>query len=245
MTGSGLVVPPDGVLVGAALVAASTLGGVFLSRWSARRPALSSVAVSVVLLVVVLGDLVPDVWRDLAESDTPWWAAFLAVALGFGATGALVRHGCGCVPRQDETPQLGGAEVAGGTATALVIGVHRALEGAVLALVASVPVIAALVVHAAGEGFALGALLGRASRGRTASWLLIACLSPIVGASMTGPVEVPETVAPLVTALVVGALLRIALLALRLAAMRRRAARVATGPAVSAGLTAMRVQGSA
>ena len=229
MTGPGLVVPADGVLVGAALVAASTVGGVLLSRWSARRPVTSSLAVSVVLLVVVLGDLVPDVWRDLAESGTPSWAAVLASVVGFAATGALVRRGCGCVPRPDERPQVAGAEVAGGTATAVAIGVHRALEGAVLALVTSVPVVAALVVHAAGEGFALGALLGRDSRRRAAAWLLVACLSPLVGATVIGPVRLPATVTPLVTSLVVGTLLRIAFLALGLAATRQRAARAATG----------------
>jgi len=42
MNGPGLVVPADGVLVGAALVAASTVGGLLLSRWSARRPVASS-----------------------------------------------------------------------------------------------------------------------------------------------------------------------------------------------------------
>jgi hypothetical protein len=229
VTGPGLVVPADGVLIGAALVAASTVGGVLLSRLSARRPVASSASVSVVLLAVVLGDLVPDVWRDLAESGTPWWAAVLAAAVGFGATVALVRRGCACVPRPDEQRQVDGSEVAGGTATAVAIGVHRALEGAVLALVTSVPVVAALVVHAAGEGFALGALLGRASRGRAAAWLLIACVSPLVGAIATGPARLPATVTPLTTSLVVGALLRTALLALRLAATRQRAARAATG----------------
>jgi hypothetical protein len=49
--------------------------------------------VSVVLLAVVLGDLVPDVWQDLAESGIPWWAAVLAAAFGFGA---LVTAGTGC-----------------------------------------------------------------------------------------------------------------------------------------------------
>jgi zinc transporter ZupT len=215
------MLPADSVLVGAALVAASTVGGALLSRLSSRRPVASSAAVSVVLLAVVLGDLVPDVWRDLAESGTPWWPAVLAGVVGFGLTGALVRRGCACVPRADEQPQIGGAEVAGGTASAVAIGVHRALEGAVLALVASVPVIAALVVHAAGEGFALGALLGRASRGRAAAWLLIACLSPLVGAIAAAPARLPETVTPVVTALVAGALLRSAVLALRLAATRR------------------------
>lgn len=224
MTGTGLVVPADGVLVGAALVAASTVGGVLLSRWSARRPVASSAAVSLVLLAVVLGDLAPDVWRDLAETGAPWWAAVLSSVVGFGATGALVRRGCGCVPRQDEPLQAGGAEVAGGTATGMAIGVHRALEGAVLALVTPVPVVAALIVHAAGEGFALGAMLGRASRRRAAAWLLIACLSPLVGATVIGPVRLPATVTPLVTSLVVGTLLRIAMLALGLAATRAASA---------------------
>jgi len=195
----------------AALVAASTIGGVLLSRLSSRRPVVSSVAVSVVLLAVVLGDLVPDVWQDLAESGTPWWAAVLAAAAGFGATGALVRRGCAC------------AEVTGGAATAVAIGVHRALEGAVLAVATSVPLVAALVVHAAGEGFALGALLERASRGRAATWLLVACLSPFVGVIVATPARLPETVSPIVTSLVAGALLRSAVLALRLAATRQRA----------------------
>ena len=225
MTGPGLVVPADGVLVGAALVAASTVGGVLLSRWAARRPVASSLAVSVVLLVVVLGDLVPDVRRDLAESGTPWWAAVVAAVVGFAATGALVRTGCGCLPRPGEGPQIAGSEVAGGAATAMAIGVHRALEGAVLALVTSVPVVAALVVHAAGEGFALGALLGRSSRRSGAAWLLIACLGPLVGATLIGPLRLPEMVTPVVTSLVVGTLSRIALLALGLAATRQLAAR--------------------
>jgi ZIP family zinc transporter len=212
------------VLVGAALVAASTVSGVLLSRWAARRPVASSFAVSVVLLVVVLGDLVPDVRRDLAESGTPWWAAVLAALVGFAAAGALVRTGCGCVPRPGEAPQVTGSEVAGGAATAMAIGVHRALEGAVLALVTSVPVVAALVVHAAGEGFALGALLGRTSRRSGAAWLLIACLSPLVGATLIGPLRLPESVTPLVTSFVVGTLSRIALLALGLAT-RQLAAR--------------------
>jgi zinc transporter ZupT len=224
------MLPADGVLLGAALVAASTVGGVLLSRLSSRRPVVASAAVSLVLLAVVLGDLVPDIWQDLAESGTPWWAAVVAGALGFGATGALVRRGCACVPRPDERAQVGGgdaagAEVAGGTATAVAIGVHRALEGAVLALATSVPVVAALVVHAAGEGFALGTLLGRASRGRATVWLLVACLSPLVGAIAAAPARLPETVTPLVTSLAAGALLRSALLALRLAATRQRAPR--------------------
>jgi zinc transporter ZupT len=185
----------------------------------------SSLAVSIVLLVVVLGDLVPDVRGDLAESGTPRWAAVPAVVAGFAATGALVRTGCGCVPRPDERPGVAGSEVAGGAATAMAIGVHRALEGAVLALVTSVPVVAALVVHAAGEGFALGALLERSSRRSAAAWLLIACLSPLVGATLMGPLRLPETVTPLVTSFVIGTLSRIALLALGLAATRQLAAR--------------------
>jgi len=152
------------------------------------------------------------VWQDLAESGTPWWAAVLAATAGFGATGALVRRGCAC------------AEVTGGAATAVAIGVHRALEGAVLAVATSVPLVAALVVHAAGEGFALGALLERASRGRAATWLLVACLSPFVGVIVATPARLPETVSPIVTSLVAGALLRSGVLALRLAATRQRAA---------------------
>jgi hypothetical protein len=219
-----MALPDVGVLVGAALVAASTVGGALLSRWSARRPVASSAAVSVVLLAVVLGDLVPDVWHDLGESDTPWWAAVLAAAVGFGATGELVRRGCGCVPRPDASRDVASTEVAGGTATAVAIGAHRALEGAVLALVTSVPVVAALVVHAGGEGFAIGTLLGRATRGRAAALLAIACLSPLAGASATAAAQLPATVTPLVTSVVVGALLRSALLALRLAVTHRQAA---------------------
>jgi hypothetical protein len=52
-------------------------------------------------------------------------------------------------------------------AASVAIGLHRGLEGSALAAAASIPVVAALVVHAAGEGFALASLL-RAGRRTTA-----------------------------------------------------------------------------
>ncbi|MFC7641231.1 hypothetical protein ACFQX6_09770 [Streptosporangium lutulentum] len=69
------------------------------------------------------------------------------------------------------------AALFGGMGTAAALTLHRAIEGATLALTASVVVVIALMVHSAGEGLALAALLDMAKQ-RLAPWLVVSCVSP-------------------------------------------------------------------
>jgi ZIP family zinc transporter len=98
--------------------------------------------------------------------------------------------------------------------------VHRALEGAALAVAGSAAVIAALVAHAASEGFALTTLLAGERRGRAAALMAITCLSPAAGAALLALVHPPESAVPVLTSVVAGVLLRAAIAAWRLAAIR-------------------------
>lgn len=191
--------------VGAGLIAAATITGALMGRWSARYSAVSLAAVAGLLLVVVFGDLIPDIADDLGGFGPGWGIAAVAGCASFAAAGFVLRRGCVC-----------GAP-AGGGAAALAIGVHRALEGSALAVTTSVPVIAALVLHAGSEGFAIAPLFGVEQRRRTATWLLVACVSPVVGAAVLGAVHVPENAGPILTALVAGVLARSAVEAGRLA----------------------------
>jgi len=123
---------------GVAVIAAATLAGAWLGWRSLRLPRLSLACAAMLLLVVVIADLLPDAWNDLSSTGLPWWPAAGALGAGFLATDALVRRGCAC-----------GTGQAGGRATTAVLGLHRALEGAALAVAGSVAVITALVLHAA------------------------------------------------------------------------------------------------
>ncbi|MEU6807590.1 hypothetical protein ABZ920_00895 [Streptomyces sp. NPDC046831] len=89
----------------------------------------------------------------------PWAVPFTALA-SFALMGALGRTGCPCR-----------RERAGGIGAAAGLAVHRFVEEAALALTTSIAVMAALLVHAAGEGLALAALLGAQPGRRTACWL--------------------------------------------------------------------------
>ena len=114
--------------IGAGLIAAATIIGALMGRWSARYSAVSLAAVAGLLLVVVFGDLIPDIAEDLRGSGPGWWiAAALAGCASFAAAGVVLRRGCACGAR------------AGGGAAALAIGVHRALEGSALAVTTSIP----------------------------------------------------------------------------------------------------------
>lgn len=194
-------------LAGAALVAAATIGGAVAGRWSARFSSASLAAVAGLLLAVVLGDLVPDIARD--AGDIGVWLAAAAGVAGFGLAGFALRWGCAC-----EAPP------AGGVAAAAAIGVHRALEGSALAITTSVWLIAALVLHAGSEGYALATLTRSAPRARGATLLLIACASPLVGAVALRTIGLPDQAGSIVTAVVAGALARSALAAHRLAVAR-------------------------
>jgi zinc transporter ZupT len=141
----------------------------------------------------------------------------------------------------------------GGMGTAAALTLHRAIEGATLALTGSVVVVLALMVHSASEGLALAALLDMA-RQRLAPWLVVACLSPAAGVLVAELSPLPEHVIPLLLGTVAGVLLRIAVVGVRLAAaqrqggLRRRHVAVAVAAAVALGTlltTARAVQGQA
>ncbi len=191
---------------GAGLIAAATVTGAVVGRWSARYSAASLAVVAGLLLVVVFGDLIPDISGDVGGFGAGWLIAAAAGCVSFAAAGVVLRRGCAC-----------GAPEGGGAAAALAIGLHRALEGSALAVTTSIPVIAALVLHAGSEGFALTPLFGAGQRRRTVSWLLVACVSPVLGAAVLGAVRVPESATPILTALVAGVLARSAVEAGRLA----------------------------
>jgi ZIP family zinc transporter len=185
--------------VGAGLIATATLLGAAVARSPLARAARVLVVVAGVLLVVVTVDLVPDIVRDLPGSGMPWWGPVLAAASAAAVAGGTMRRGCACRPASPRGPW-----------TAVAIGIHRALEGATLAVSGSLVLIAALVLHAAGEGFALSALLRGVRRRTAALWLLVGCVSPAVGATALGSGRIPDSVRPVVTAAVAGVLLRIA-----------------------------------
>jgi zinc transporter ZupT len=201
-------------LAGVTMIAGATLAGAWLGRRFARLRTISLALAAVALVTVVAADLLPDIWGDLRETGLAWWIAAVALVAGLAGTDAIVRHGCTCGPGP-----------AGGRATAAALGLHRALEGAVLAIAGSAAVIVALVLHAASEGFALTTLLAGERRARAAALLAVTCLSPAAGATVLALVHLPEPAAPVMTAVVAGVLLRAALAAWQL---RPRPARAST-----------------
>jgi hypothetical protein len=188
-----------------ALIAVATVVGAMAGRWSRRStPVVATLAVGFVLLAVVVLDLVPDLVSEVAQRGRCWPAALVG---GFGllATGRFVRRGCRC--------QAGPTSNRPGVAIALAIGMHRAVEGSALVAVASIPLATALVLHSAGEGYALGTPDGE-SRQRVL-WVAVACVSPLLGATALTALPLPDAVHPLLTALIAGVLARAALVALR------------------------------
>ena len=192
-------------LAGVALISGATLAGAWLGKRAAGLRALSLACTAAMLVIVVAADLAPDVIAGLRTTWLPWWAAVLALAAGLLGTDVLVRRGCAC-----------GVGPAGGQATAVALGVHRAVEGAALAIAGSAAVITALVLHAASEGFALATLLRGEPRARAAILLAVMCLSPAAGAAVLSAVPLPESATPVLTSLVAGVLLRTALAAWQL-----------------------------
>ncbi|HZD66188.1 MAG TPA: hypothetical protein VE152_08835 [Acidimicrobiales bacterium] len=202
------------VAVGIGLMALATVGGAVL-RWRLPRASPVPLAVAAACLLGVVGaDLAPDIWRGMAAVGLPWWSAPLAAMAGVAGAGALLRPGCPCRP---------GLARGGGTGVALAA--HRVLEGAAVAVTGSVAVVAALVLHAASEGFALTSLLGGERRRTIASWLTLACVAPAVGAVVLSVVPLPDQADPLLTAVVAGVLVRMALAAWQLAVAGRGADR--------------------
>jgi ZIP family zinc transporter len=200
--------PPGRVLAGAALVAAATMAGAWLPR---RRPAHRDIwfaATAGALLIIAGLHLLPDAWSDArAEGIWPSLVPLAAVAT-FTAAGLAIRAGCGCRPRTEPT---------GGASTAAALAIHRLLEGSAVALAGSVAIAAALAVHAFGEGMATSALLGSQPRRRAARWVALMCVTPVVGATLTGALTVPESAGPFLIAATAGILAQAAMVSLRVA----------------------------
>jgi zinc transporter ZupT len=222
------------VLAGVALIAGATLAGAWISSRTGRMPSAALRIAGVLLLAVVIGDLLPDIGHDLPGSGVPGWGAAGAAAAGFAIAGMLARRGCACASKPAASADPAGLADLGqagsrcasngnntGWGATAALAVHRTLEGAAVSLAASAAVIAALVVHAAAEGFALAALL-RAGRQRRAPLLLVACVSPVAGAFGVSLISVPAAVSVLLTCVIAGVLTRSALTAWQ--AARSRAA---------------------
>jgi zinc transporter ZupT len=206
--------PSTGTLVAVVLVAVATVVGAWLARRGSGRPALLLAAASGTLLIIAVLDLLPDAWDKAHEAGVPPWAVPVTALASYGLMGAVVHIGCPCEPGR-----------AGGIGATSGLALHRFLEGATLALTASAAVVAALLVHAAGEGLALAALLGAQPGRRVAPWLGLACLSPVAGAFMTSALPITDGTMPLLLAFVGGVLAQAAWVALRLAHQQRPADR--------------------
>ncbi|ETK36661.1 hypothetical protein [Microbispora sp. ATCC PTA-5024] len=236
------------------LVCVSTLVGAFLARRNSKRMSLWLAVASAMILVTALVDLAPDAWAEAAEAGVPPWALGLSAGFGFLVITYFTRRGCACP--DDQPPRAGmhapglhrrvkqgvDAAVFGGMGTAAALTLHRAIEGAALALTASVVVVIALVVHSASEGLALAALLDIARR-RLVPWLVVACLSPAVGVLTASLSPLPDRIVPILLAVVMGVLCRTAIVGMKLAAGRQEGGRlssrhiaIAAGAAAGAGI---------
>ncbi|MFI9718295.1 hypothetical protein ACIHFE_01370 [Streptomyces sp. NPDC052396] len=218
-----------GAYLGLLLIVAGTLAGAWSGRrWSHRSTVLLGAA-SGVLLAVAGADIVPHALDEAHAAGLSVWGVPIAVVTSFVlvSAGHLLRGRR--VP--DRIPSAG-------TAVALVL--HRLVEGMTVALLVSVPVVAALVVHSVSEGLALTAVLDARGRRRLAPWLVVICLSPLIGGWATGVASVPEWVRVLLLAAVAGVLLRGAGTVMVLARRGRP-----SGPGLRTGSPALLALGSA
>ncbi|WP_329081279.1 hypothetical protein [Streptosporangium sp. NBC_01469] len=248
--------PGVGAWAAVLLVSLSTLAGAWLARRDSARVTVWLAIASAMMLITALVDLLPDAWRDAAETGVPLWAVGLAIVFGFLVITYFTRKGCGHGHGHGGSQPVGGrhapglhrrvkeavdAALFGGMGTAAALTLHRAIEGATLALTASAVVVIALMVHSASEGLALAALLDMA-RQRLAPWLVVSCLSPAAGILIATIAPLPGQLVPLLLGMVTGVLLRTAIVGLRLAAasqesgrLSRRHLTIAAGVAVTGG----------
>ncbi|MEU4039909.1 hypothetical protein [Streptomyces collinus] len=223
---TGGQLPPAASLVAAALVALATVAGAWAARRAPGRSALVPAAASGILLVIAVLDLLPDAWDEAEEAGLPQGTVPFTALAAFALTGTVTRIGCPCARQR-----------AGGIGAASGLAVHRFVEGAALALTTSVAVMAALLVHAAGEGLALAALLGPRPGRRMAPWIALACLSPLAGVLVTSAVPLPDGLLPWLLAVVAGVLAQAAWVALGLARRQRPAGRRERTVPVTAAMT--------
>ncbi|WP_405817047.1 hypothetical protein OG241_20890 [Streptomyces sp. NBC_01390] len=199
-----------GQYVGLVLITVGTLAGAWLERrWSHRSTVLLGAA-SGALLAVAGADIVPHALEHAKEVGVPGWVVPIVVV----ATFVLLSVG-----RWRGRPGEPGRLACGGMAVALVL--HRFVEGMSVVLLPSVPVVAAIFVHSVSEGLALTAVLEARGQRRLSPWLVVGCLSPLVGGWVTEAAHPPEWVDVLLLALVAGVLLRGALTALAVAQHRQ------------------------
>ncbi|GIH27152.1 hypothetical protein Aph01nite_54620 [Acrocarpospora phusangensis] len=217
------------------LVSLSTLVGAWLARRHARRVTVWLAVSSALMLVTAVVDLLPDAWHEAVEKGVPLWGMGLAIGLGFLVVTYFTRkehvhtsdppagrHAPGLHRRIKE---MAAAALFGGVGTAAALTVHRVIEGATLALSASAVVVIALVIHSAGEGLAIVALLDMAGQ-RLTPLLLVACASPLVGMAIGMVSPMPSRAVPILLGVATGILSRTALLGLKLAASRHEDGRV-------------------
>ncbi|GAA0401120.1 hypothetical protein GCM10010160_32500 [Acrocarpospora corrugata] len=226
------------VWLAVALITLSTLVGAWLARRKSRQVTALLAVASALMLVTALIDMLPDAWEGAAENGLPVWMLGLAILFGFLVITYFTRRGCG---HDHESGRPAGgvhlpgahrrvremlsAAVFGGMGTAAALSMHRAVEGATLALTASAVVVLALVVHSTSEGLALTALLDMAKR-RLAPWLTVSCVAPAVGVVIATISPIPPQVEPILIGVVAGVLLRTAVVGLKLAASRQEDGRL-------------------
>ncbi|MGE7435696.1 ZIP family metal transporter [Kitasatospora sp. NPDC001175] len=202
-----------GAYLGLLLITLGTLAGAWSVRHWPRHGMVLLPAACGVLLAMAAVDLLPHALDDARETGLPLWTV-PAMVVG----GCVVVPACGTLlARCDRGRRPHGV----GTAAALVL--HRVIEGMAVVLLPSLPVVAALVAHSAGEGLALTALLEAEGRRRLAPWLALACAGPLLGGLVTEVARLPESAQALLVAAAAGVLLRGAAAAAALARRRHLA----------------------
>lgn len=244
--------PGYGAWIAVGLVSVSSLAGAWLARRNSTRVVVWLAIASATMLVIAMTDLLPDAWREASETGVPWWAIGIAAAVGFAVITYFTRKGCGCEADADKAAgrhapgrhrrlkQAVDTALFSGMGTAAALTTHRAIEGATLALTASVVVVIALMVHSASEGLALAALLDMAKQ-RLAPWLAVACAAPAIGVIAATIHPLPGKAVPLLLSMISGVLTRTAIVGLKLAASRQAGGRLSRRQVTIAGFGALTI----
>ncbi len=236
----------------AVLIAVATLAGSWLARRSSTKVSVGLAIASALMLVTALGEILPDAVDDAIEQNVPLWVLGVSIVLGFAVITYFTREGCAHEHPKEAARHAAGvhrrvkavatAALFGGTGTAIALAIHRAIEGASLTLSgASLVVLLALLIHSLSEGLALTAMLDLAGR-KIAFWMVLACLSPVVGILIAEMSPIPPQATPILLGTIAGVLLRTALVGFRLAGgetgrVPRRAAVAAGGVAAALAAT--------
>ncbi|MFI7222972.1 hypothetical protein ACIBO5_07080 [Nonomuraea angiospora] len=247
----GAAMPVWTVWAAVGLVALSTLAGAHLAQRKADRISVWLAVASALMLITALTDVMPDAWREAVATHVPVWLVVLAGLFGYVVITHFTRHGHAhqhdVGRRARHAPgmhrrveQAVSAAVYGGVGTAVALSLHRMIEGATLVLAASIIVVAALMIHSAGEGVALTAMLDLA-RKPLAPWLALACLSPAAGVVLASVAPLPPQSVPILLGVLTGVLLRTAMVGLQMTRAsgrlpRRQVVVVATGVLAVGGL---------